>query len=131
MSIDLDKICLPLWNRKDILSVMTETATTPLTEHCFKDKNSLTYHGETTKRVLHCKQNKQVRVNLTDFYDALLAARGIPGPEEPKGRGHERIRLVFTKNVRLLLVPHTAMGLKPGDEFEIKAGLNTFTNSAR
>jgi bifunctional DNA-binding transcriptional regulator/antitoxin component of YhaV-PrlF toxin-antitoxin module len=72
-------------------------------------------------------KNKQVRVNLTDFYDALLAARGIPlSPEALKdGRGREpTYRVSVHKNGQIVIgTTYTeAMGLKPGDEFEIKLG---------
>lgn len=72
-------------------------------------------------------KNSQTRVNLTDFYDALLAARGIPlSPEGPKdGRGREpTYRVSVHKNGQIVIgATYTeAMGLKPGDEFEIKLG---------
>lgn len=72
-------------------------------------------------------KNKQTRVNLTDFYDALLAARGIPlSPEGPKdGRGREpTYRVSVHKNGQIVIgATYTEeMGLKPGDEFEIKLG---------
>ncbi|KGF72469.1 AbrB family transcriptional regulator [Neosynechococcus sphagnicola sy1] len=72
-------------------------------------------------------KNDQTRVNLTDFYDALLAAKGIPlSPEGSKdGRGREpTYRVSVHKNGQIVIgATYTeAMGLKPGDEFEIKLG---------
>ncbi|MEB3181287.1 MAG: AbrB family transcriptional regulator [Nostocaceae cyanobacterium] len=72
-------------------------------------------------------KNNQVRVNLTDFYDALLSARGIPlSPEAPKdGRGREPTYRVSVHQNGQIVIGATytkAMGLKPGDEFEIKLG---------
>ncbi|MFM8006135.1 MAG: AbrB family transcriptional regulator, partial [Dolichospermum sp.] len=72
-------------------------------------------------------KNSQVRVNLTDFYDALLSARGIPlSPETPKdGRGREPTYRVSVHQNGQIVIGATytkAMGLKPGDEFEIRLG---------
>ena len=68
-----------------------------------------------------------MRVNLTDFYDAVLAAKGVPlDPEGAKdGRGREpTYRVSVHKNGQIVIgATYTeAMGLKPGDEFEIKLG---------
>ena len=69
---------------------MTETATSPLTGKALlarvKELSSLPRR----ERAKQCgyftvTKNNQVRVNLTDFYDALLSARGVPlSPETPK-----------------------------------------------
>ena len=72
-------------------------------------------------------KNSQTRVNLTDFYDAVLAARGIPlSPEGAKdGRGREpTYRVSVHKNGQIVIgsTYTEAMGLKSGDEFEIKLG---------
>lgn len=69
----------------------------------------------------------QARVNLTDFYDALLAARGISlSPDSGKdGRGREpTYRVSVHKNGQIVIgsTYTEEMGLKPGDEFEIKLG---------
>ncbi len=67
------------------------------------------------------------RVNLTDFYDAVLAAKGVPlDPEGAKdGRGREpTFRVSVHKNGQIVIgsTYTEKMGLKPGDEFEIKLG---------
>jgi len=72
-------------------------------------------------------KNGQTRVNLTDFYDALLVAKGVPlDPEGMKdGRGREATyRVTVHKNGQIVIgsTYTEEMGLKPGDEFEIKLG---------
>jgi len=111
---------------------MTETATTPLTGKALLQKVKELSHlprRETAKRCGYYTTTKsnQGRVNLTDFYDAILAARGIPlGTENSKdGRGREpTYRVSVHKNGQIVIgATYTqAMGLKPGDEFEIKLG---------
>ncbi len=69
----------------------------------------------------------QIKVNLADFYDALLEARGISlNPEGSKdGRGREpTYRVSVHKNGQIVIgsTYTQAMGLKPGDEFVIKLG---------
>lgn len=84
---------------------------------------------ETAKRCGYYStgKNDQVRVNLTDFYDAVLAAKGVPlNPEGTKdGRGREpTYRVSVHKNGQIVIgsTYTEAMGLRPGDEFEIKLG---------
>ena len=84
---------------------------------------------ETAKRCGYYTNTKegQTRVNLTDFYDAVLAAKGIPlNPEGAKdGRGREpTYRVSVHKNGQIVIgsTYTEAMGLRPGDEFEIKLG---------
>ena len=111
---------------------MTETATAPLTGKALLQKVKELSHlprRETAKRCGYYTVNKnsQTRVNLTDFYDALLVARGIPlNPEGSKdGRGREpTYRVSVHQNGQIVIgAAYTkAMGLKPGDEFEIKLG---------
>lgn len=72
-------------------------------------------------------KNGQIRVNLTDFYDAVLAAKGVPlDPDGSKdGRGREpTYRVSVHKNGQIVIgsTYTEQMGLKPGDEFEIKLG---------
>jgi len=111
---------------------MTDTATAPLTGKALLQKVKELSHlprRETAKRCGYytTTKNNQTRVNLTDFYDAVLAARGIlTGSEGPKdGRGREpTYRVSVHKNGQIVIgAAYTqAMGLKPGDEFEIKLG---------
>ena len=69
----------------------------------------------------------EVRVNLGDFYDAVLAAKGIAlePKSEKSGRGKEATyRATVHQNGQIVIGnAYTGlMGLKLGDEFEIKLG---------
>jgi hypothetical protein len=69
----------------------------------------------------------QTRVNLADFYDALLTAKGIQlDPEKSKdGRGREAsYSITVHKNGQIVIgsAYTEEMGLQPGDEFKIKLG---------
>ena len=111
---------------------MTETATAPLTGKALLAKVKELSTLPRRERAKQCgyytvTKNNQVRVNLTDFYDALLSARGIPlSPEAPKdGRGREPTYRVSVHQNGQIVIGATytkAMGLKPGDEFEIRLG---------
>ena len=99
---------------------MTETATAPLTGKTLLAKVKELSTLPRRERAKQCgyytvTKNNQVRVNLTDFYDALLSARGIPlSPEAPKdGRGREpTYRVSVHQNGQIVI----------GDEFEIRLG---------
>ncbi len=72
-------------------------------------------------------KNGQERINLAEFYDALLTASGTPvGSETGKdGRGREpTYKVTVHKNGQIVIgAAYTeAMGLKPGDQFIIKRG---------
>lgn len=72
-------------------------------------------------------KDDQVRVNLTDFYDAVLKARGVPlNPDANKdGRGREPTYMVSVHKNGQIVIGSTytkEMGLQPGDEFDIKLG---------
>jgi AbrB-like transcriptional regulator len=111
---------------------MAETQMAPLTGKALLQKVKELSHlprRETAKRCGYytVTKNDQVRVNLTDFYDALLVAKGWPlDPEGSKdGRGREpTYRVSVHKNGQIVIgAAYTqAMGLKAGDEFEIKLG---------
>lgn len=111
---------------------MSETATTPLTGKALLQKVKELSHlprRETAKRCGYYTMTKdsQTRVNLTDFYDAVLAAKGVPlDPEGTKdGRGREpTYRVSVHKNGQIVIgsTYTQAMGLKEGDKFEIKLG---------
>jgi AbrB family looped-hinge helix DNA binding protein len=111
---------------------MTDTATSPITGKALLQKVKELAHlprRETAKRCGYytVTKNDQTRVNLTEFYDAVLAAKGVPlDPEGAKdGRGREpTYRVSVHKNGQIVIgsTYTEAMGLKPGDEFEIKLG---------
>lgn len=111
---------------------MTETTTKPLTGKALLQKVKELSHlprRETAKRCGYYTKakNNLARVNLTDFYDAVLAAKGLAlDPEGPKdGRGREpTYRVSVHKNGQIVIGSNYthSMGLKPGDQFEIKLG---------
>lgn len=111
---------------------MSDNATSPLTGKALLQKVKELNHlprRETAKRCGYytVTKNDQTRVNLTDFYDALLAAKGVPlDPDGVKdGRGREpTYRVSVHKNGQIVIgsTYTQAMGLQPGDEFEIKLG---------
>ena len=111
---------------------MSETATAALTGKALLQKVKELSHlprRETAKRCGYYTLTKdnQTRVNLTDFYDAVLAAKGVPlDPEGAKdGRGREpTYRVSVHKNGQIVIgsTYTQAMGLKEGDKFEIKLG---------
>ena len=72
-------------------------------------------------------EDDQIRADLADFYSAILEAKGISlSPEGNKdGRGREpTYRVSVHKNGQIVIgsTYTQEMGLKPGDEFEIKLG---------
>ena len=111
---------------------MTETATSPLKGKALLQKVKELSHlprRETAKRCGYytITKDNQTRVNLTDFYDAVLAAKGVPlDPEGAKdGRGREPTYKVSVHKNGQIVIGSTytqAMGLKEGDKFEIKLG---------
>ncbi|MGF1489929.1 MAG: AbrB family transcriptional regulator [Prochloraceae cyanobacterium] len=111
---------------------MSENQPTTLTGKALLQKVKELSHlprRETAKRCGYYTVTKsnQTRVNLTDFYDAVLAAKGVPlNPEGTKdGRGREPTYRVSVHQNGQIVIGSTytkAMNLKPGDEFEIKLG---------
>ena len=107
---------------------MTETATSPLKGKALLQKVKELSHlprRETAKRCGYytITKDNQTRVNLTDFYDAVLAAKGVPlDPEGAKdGRGREPTYKVSVHKNGQIVIGSTytqAMGLKEGDKFE-------------
>ena len=72
-------------------------------------------------------KDNQIRANLAEFMKALLEAKGVSiDPEGSKdGRGREpTYRVSVHKNGQIVIgsTYTQEMGLKPGDEFEIKLG---------
>lgn len=111
---------------------MTEVPTTPLTGKALLQKVKELSHLPRREKARLCGyytvgKNEKTRVNLADFFEALLAAKGTNlGTESPKdGRGREpTYRVSVHKNGQIVIgATYTEkMGLKPGDEFEIKLG---------
>ncbi|AFZ11341.1 transcriptional regulator AbrB [Crinalium epipsammum PCC 9333] len=109
---------------------MAELATTPLTGKALLQKVkelSNVPRRETAKACGYyttTKENK-VRVNLADFYDALLTAKGVAIESPKDGRGREAsYRVSVHQNSQIVIGANytSELGLTPGDEFEIKLG---------
>jgi AbrB-like transcriptional regulator len=111
---------------------MTETSPTPLTGKALLQKVKELSHLPRRETARQCgysslTKSDRVRVNLTDFYDAVLSAKGIPlDPESAKdGRGREATyKVTVHKNLQMVIgsTYTKEMGLSEGDEFEIKLG---------
>lgn len=111
---------------------MIEIETAPLTGKALLQKLKELSNLSRRDRAKQCgyykiTKNNKTRVNLTAFYNAVIAAKGIPlSTESTKdGRGREpTYQVTVHKNGQLVIgTTYTeSMGLKPGDEFEIKLG---------
>jgi AbrB family looped-hinge helix DNA binding protein len=111
---------------------MNDTNPTPLTGKALLQKVKELSDIPRRQRAKLCgyytiAKNGKERVNLTAFYDAVLAAKGVPlDPERVKdGRGREAtFRVSVHKNGQIVIGSSYTqkMNLKPGDEFEIKLG---------
>ena len=111
---------------------MIDTSTTPLTGKALlqraKELNNLPKREQAKKCGYFTRGKDGVdRVNLTEFYEAVLAARGFAiNPEQNKdGRGREpTFRVSVHKNGQIVIgsTYTKSMGLAEGDEFEIKLG---------
>ena len=110
----------------------TDTETTPLTGKALLQKVKELQHLSRREKAKRCgyysiTKNKQTRVNLGEFLNAVIEARGIDlNPDGSKdGRGREpTYRVSVHKNGQIVIgsTYTLAMGLKPGDEFSIKLG---------
>lgn len=111
---------------------MTEIPTTPLTGKALLQKVKELSHLTRREKAKLCGyysvgKNKKIRVNLADFLEALLVAKGTNLDTETAkdGRGREpTYRVSVHKNGQIVIgATYTEkMGLNPGDEFEIKLG---------
>lgn len=110
---------------------MAKTVTIPLTGKAIlqKIKSSSLSKRELAKECGFYSVTKEgeTRANLADFYDAVLAAKGIAleSKTAKDGRGREATYRVSVHQNGQIVVGSAyteLMGLKPGDEFEIKLG---------
>ncbi|HEY9642554.1 MAG TPA: AbrB family transcriptional regulator [Coleofasciculaceae cyanobacterium] len=111
---------------------MTETATAPLTGKALLQKVKELSHLPRREKAKRCGyyttgKNNQTRVNLADFFEALLEAKGttLDAEGSKDGRGREPTYRVSVHQNGQIVIGSTytqKMGLKPGDEFEIKLG---------
>lgn len=110
----------------------TEIEGTPLTGKALLQKVKELQHLSRREKARRCgyygvTKNNQTRVNIGDFLNAIIEAKGIPlSPEGNKdGRGREpTYRVSVHKNGQIVIgsTYTEEMGLTPGDEFEIKLG---------
>lgn len=71
------------------------------------------------------KEDGAERLNFTAFYEALLEAKGLNLGGEPGTPGRKlsyHTRVQFNGNLMVGKAYTAQLGLKPGDEFEIKLG---------
>ncbi|NJK63282.1 MAG: AbrB family transcriptional regulator [Synechococcaceae cyanobacterium SM2_3_1] len=111
---------------------MTEIPSQPLTGKALLQKVESMSHlskRDLAKRCGYISTTKtgKLRVKLTDFYDAVLAANGVAtSPNSGRDRrGREpTFRVSVHKNGQLIIgsAYTEKMGLQPGDEFEIHLG---------
>jgi hypothetical protein len=111
---------------------MTEASKVPLTGKALLQKVKELSNSSRREKARLCgyysvSKENQTRVNLNDFYDAVLAAKGIPlNPDSGKdSRGREPTYRVSVHQNGQIVIGSTytnSMNLKPGDEFEIKLG---------
>lgn len=109
-----------------------ELPTTPLTGKALLQKVKELSNVPRREKAKRCGyytvgKNNQTRVNLADFFEAVLAAKGTQLSTESvkDGRGREPTYRVSVHRNGQLVIGSTyteKMGLKPGDEFEIKLG---------
>jgi AbrB family looped-hinge helix DNA binding protein len=109
-----------------------ELPTTPITGKALLQKVKELSHLPRREKAKRCGyytigKNNQTRVNLADFFEAVLAAKGTQLSTESvkDGRGREpTYRVSVHKNGQLVIgsTYTEKMNLKPGDEFEIKLG---------
>ncbi|MBD1850685.1 AbrB family transcriptional regulator [Leptolyngbya sp. FACHB-711] len=111
---------------------MNDISPTPLTGKALLQKVKELSHLPRREKAKRCGyytvgRNSQTRVNLADFFEALLEAKGTTLDAEgtKDGRGREpTYRVSVHKNGQIVIgsTYTEKMGLKPGDEFEIKLG---------
>lgn len=111
---------------------MAESTPTPLTGKALLQKVKELSNLPRREKARRCGyytvgKNNQARVNLTDFFEALLEAKGttLDAEGSKDGRGREpTYRVSVHKNGQIVIgsTYTEKMGLKPGDEFEIKLG---------
>jgi len=111
---------------------MANSMTTPLTGKALLQKIKELSHLSKREQARQCgylssAKGANERVQLTNFYEAIVEAKGYNlDPDHPKdGRGREpTYRVSVHKNGQIVIgAAYTrAMNLSEGDEFEIKLG---------
>lgn len=110
----------------------TEVEKKPLTGKALLQKLKELQHVSRREKARQCgyatvTKNNQSRVNVGDFLNAILEAKGVQLSSDTNkdGRGREpTYRVSVHKNGQIVIgATYTEeMGLSPGDEFEIKLG---------
>ncbi|HEY9826477.1 MAG TPA: AbrB family transcriptional regulator [Stenomitos sp.] len=110
----------------------TEVEKKPLTGKALLQKLKELQHVSRREKARLCgyttvTKNNQPRVNVGDFLNAILEAKGVQlnSDGNKDGRGREpTYRVSVHKNGQIVIgATYTEeMGLRPGDEFEIKLG---------
>lgn len=117
---------------KDSSEAMSENSPNPLTGKALLNKVKELAHLPRREKARRCGyytpgRGGQTRVNLADFLEALLEAKGttlsIEGSKDGRGR-EPTYRVSVHKNGQIVIgsTYTEKMGLKAGDEFEIKLG---------
>ena len=111
---------------------MTDFPPVPLTGKALLQKVKELSHLPRREKAKRCGyysigKDNQTRVNLSDFFEALLHAKGtmLDADGAKDGRGREPTYRVSVHQNGQIVIGSTytqKMGLKPGDEFEIKLG---------
>jgi hypothetical protein len=110
----------------------TDIESRPLTGKALLQRLKEVQHLSRREKARQCgyysiTKNKQTRVNIGEFLNAIIEAKGIPLNAEggKDGRGREpTYRVSVHKNGQIVIgsTYTQEMGLNPGDEFEIKLG---------
>jgi hypothetical protein len=79
--------------------------------------------------VRECGYVKNDKVCFTQFYEALLEAKGVElSPAKKPGRKlSHKAKVQFNGNLMVGSAYVDQLGFKPGDEFDIKLGRNSIT----
>jgi AbrB family looped-hinge helix DNA binding protein len=112
---------------------MTETIAElpkePLTGKALLKKVDELRHLTRREKAKYCGyyriKGDKIRINVSEFMDAVLQAKGVAIDNTRDGRGREpTYRVSVHRNGQIVIgAAYTQkMGLKPGDEFEIKPG---------
>ncbi len=105
-----------------------QATVTPLTGKDLLNKLKEVSHLSKTEKAKECGYENKGRAKLGAFMNAILEAQGITleTPTEGKGKGgrNKSYRIAVQKNGNILVgsAYTELMGLKTGDEFEIKVG---------
>ncbi|MEN9206716.1 MAG: AbrB family transcriptional regulator [Gloeomargarita sp. GMQP_bins_120] len=108
---------------------LAELPKEPLTGKALLKKLEELRHLSRREKAKYCGyyriKGDRIRINVSEFMDAVLQAKGVEIDNTRDGRGREpTYRVTVHRNGQIVIgAAYTQkMGLKPGDEFEIKPG---------